>query len=284
MDGTLFRWGGSANVAFKTGAHRRHLILVGGLTDGLMFAPYVHPLARRLDSAKWSLVQTLLSSSHQGWGLASLDSDAEELLQLARCLGEEHGSQGIAIMGHSTGCQDAVRYALRWTEQRTRCSVSAVPPLLATVLQAPVSDREWLATQPQTASRLELAYFMLTSGRGEEVAFRANDIDGAAVSARRWWALAAKGGDDDMFSSDMEPSELFDQLRGLTSIPTLVVLSGADEYVPEHVDYQAVFTKMVEVIGDTVEVATLEAASHACSGQEESLASLVADFLCKNVE
>ena len=39
--------------------------MVGGLTDGLFATPYVRPLAQRLEQEQWSLVQTLLTSSHQ---------------------------------------------------------------------------------------------------------------------------------------------------------------------------------------------------------------------------
>lgn len=75
------------------GNHKRHVILVGGLTDGLFAVPYCKPLAYKLDDYSWGLVQPLLSSSHQGWGLASLDQDAAELNQLARHLKSHYGSQ-----------------------------------------------------------------------------------------------------------------------------------------------------------------------------------------------
>lgn len=207
--GTLFRYGtAAANVAFMTGRHPRHVVLIGGLTDGLLFAKYAQPLATRLEAQQWSLVQALLSSSHNSYGLSSLDQDADELHALAQHLKAEYGSQvgvgwvcvgwvwvevlvggvaqwhtaaasgtllpiaagmplgrtapqclhllprasplhhalcacqqGVVICGHSTGCQDAVRYA-----QRYRAS-GAAAPLLGVVLQAPVSDVEWLATQ-----------------------------------------------------------------------------------------------------------------------------------------
>lgn len=47
----------------------------------------------------------------QGWGLASLDQDASELHLLSQHLAQQHGSKGWVLMGHSTGCQDAVRCA-----------------------------------------------------------------------------------------------------------------------------------------------------------------------------
>lgn len=94
VQGTLFRYGSAAaNVAFMSGRHPRHVVLVGGLTDGLLFAGYCHPLAARLHAAGWSLVQALLSSCHTGYGLASLDQDADELHQLATHLRAEWGSQ-----------------------------------------------------------------------------------------------------------------------------------------------------------------------------------------------
>lgn len=88
----------------------------------------------------------------------------------------------------------------------------AWPPTTAVPAPPQVSDREWLATQPGTAERLAKAQGMLAAGQGEEVCFRALDIDGAAMTARRWNALAAVGGDDDYFSSDLTEAEL--RVRG----------------------------------------------------------------------
>jgi hypothetical protein len=74
MQGTLFKYGpGSAHVAFKspaTAKHARcsgqlHLVLLGGLTDGLLFAPYCEKLAAAAGDLGWSLVQAQLTSSYQ---------------------------------------------------------------------------------------------------------------------------------------------------------------------------------------------------------------------------
>jgi pimeloyl-ACP methyl ester carboxylesterase len=202
--GQLVRFGpAAANVAFISAPpQRKHLVFVGGLTDGLLATAYLQPLAPLLAERGFGLVQTLLSSSHTGWGLGSLDQDADELLLLTRHLRAAHSSAGVVMAGQSTGCQDAVRYAARCARDPSGAR------LLGVVLQAPVSDREWLATQPGTAARLALSQRMVDEGRGEEVAFRATDVDGAAVSARRWCSLAGKGGDDDMFSSDLGLAEM----------------------------------------------------------------------------
>lgn len=120
------------------------------------------------------MVQTLMRSSHTGWGLASLASDAEDLGLLARYLRSALGSQvcpgqprsasaaaaffvscvrgsarqasaalsspwpaplpshtqGIALLGHSTGCQDIVRFlAVHGRGQ------AGMPPVLGAVLE-----------------------------------------------------------------------------------------------------------------------------------------------------
>ena len=49
------------------------------------------------------------TTHNQGWGLSSLDQDAAELRQLSKALAEQHNSKAWVLMGHSTGCQDAVR-------------------------------------------------------------------------------------------------------------------------------------------------------------------------------
>lgn len=115
-----------------------------------------------------TLVQPTLTSALQGWGVSSLDQDAKDILQLTIFLKAEHSSQVLAaadfalcqysflkrccqtqffllqqnsshamqaviLVGHSTGCQDAVRYA-EMVEQKG----SDAAPLAGIVLQAPV--------------------------------------------------------------------------------------------------------------------------------------------------
>lgn len=76
MQGVLFKYGpASAHIAFKSttsqlrtassvtpAAQQRYLVVVGGLTDGLLFAPYCQQLAE-IDG--WTLVQAQLTSSYQ---------------------------------------------------------------------------------------------------------------------------------------------------------------------------------------------------------------------------
>ncbi len=244
--------------------------------------PYLPALAARLaardeGASHWVLVQPLLTSSHQGWGTGSLDRDADELLLLARCLRAEHASEGMVIVGHSTGCQDAARYAARHR------GAAAAAPLLGAVLQAPVSDREWLAAQPETASRLATSRALVAAGRGEEVAFVAADLDGAPVAARRWVALASDRGDEDLFSGDLTPEELraAGRLGGLAAgagVPTLALFSGADEYAAP-ASAAALRANMVATLGPALRVRVVEGAGHSLAGKEEAAAAAIVDFL-----
>ncbi|KAL4457642.1 hypothetical protein ABPG75_012507 [Micractinium tetrahymenae] len=306
MEGTLFRYGpAAANVAFMSGRHPRHVVLVGGLTDGLLFAKYCRPLAAKLEAARWSLVQALLSSSHAGYGTASLDQDAEELHQLACHLRAEYGSQGVVLVGHSTGCQDAVRYCQRYRgtsaagaagptavssaaagaanlgSVAAAAAAQAAPPLLGAVLQAPVSDVEWLATQPDTAERLAAARRLAAEGRGEEIAFRAFDVDGAPMAARRWLSLAEPGGDDDMFSRSLTDAQLAATYGPMAGLPTLLLLSGAEEYIPEGTaeQYRAMGARLAEAIGSSARLEVVEGALHALNGKEEEGAGAIARFV-----
>lgn len=192
--------------------------------------------------------------------------------------------QGMVIVGHSTGCQDAVRYAQRYrsapsggggnqapsvqqqqagaaaggpgegaaaapaaAEAAEAAAAAEAAPLLGIVLQAPVSDVECFGMQPSTAERIQRAAAMVKAGQGEDVAFRATDIDGAPMTARRWLSLACPGGDDDMFSCGLSDAQLAAIYGPLHGLPTLLLLSGADQYVPPEVDYPAMGHRLAQV-------------------------------------
>lgn len=70
-----------------------------------MATEYLEPLAAALDNEQWSLVQILLSSSYTGYGISSLQQDAMELDQLIHYLINKENSDGVVLLGHSTGCQ-----------------------------------------------------------------------------------------------------------------------------------------------------------------------------------
>lgn len=336
MQGTLFRYGpGPAQIAFRStntsstrtappasppagepGASAaaaarpeptRCLVLVAGLTEGLLALPYAGALAAAAAERGYSLVQAQLSSSYSGWGVGSLDADADDLLALSRCLRADHGCQGLVLMGHSTGAQDAVRFALRHggggggaSDGNAAAAAAAAgdaAPLEGVVLQAPVSDREWLeACHPAVIARLPDAEALVAEGRGGDVVMRApDDLGGAPVSASRLVALAKRLGDDDMWSSDLTDAELSSLLRHMAPWPVLLLQSGADECAPDAASIPALGERLMRAMSgggggggnggrETRPRAlrrhvVLYGAPHNAAGHEAALAAHVADFL-----
>lgn len=276
MQGALFRYapaqGGpsQAHVAFVTGNHRRHVILVGGLGDALLFAQYPVRLAEQLDAIGWSLVQPLLRSSLTGWGVASLDKDVQDMVLLTKHLKTAFNSERLVLAGHSTGCQDAVRYV---NQQHER-----VIPAHGVILQAPVSDREYLSMVGETEDRIHICKNMIKKGQGEDIAFR--DEDGTPVTARRFLSLATKGGDDDYFSSDFSREVLEGKLGAVASMPTLVLLSGSDECVPEAIDPQKTRHRFAAVLRHPLSKAeVIEGANHSLKGHEVEAVDAMIDFV-----
>lgn len=255
----------------------------GGLTDGFFGAPYLPALAAALADAGWSLVSALLRSSHSAWGYASLDQDAEDIEHLLTALGAR-GSAGCVLMGHSTGCQDTVRTAFR-LRQAGDDGAATRAPLLGAILQAPVSDREWLAHDPHTARRVAAAASAVCADLEKSIIFW-SDWDGAPVTALRTLALAAKGGDDDMFSSDLTDSELRRAMAPLSGVPTLVLASGADEYVPRAVDIPSLADRIAAAVvprggGEAV---VIDGAAHNCAGKEDEVVAAVVDFVSRRCQ
>jgi len=153
------------------------VIFIGGLTDGLLATDYLEPLSIALEVEKWSLVQPLLSSSYSGYGISSLEQDALELDQLISYLINKENSEGVILLGHSTGCQDIVHY------MRTNFACSKA--VSGVILQAPVSDREYRATLPETAEMIDLAAKMISEGRGMDLMPREANPD-APITAYRY--------------------------------------------------------------------------------------------------
>jgi pimeloyl-ACP methyl ester carboxylesterase len=253
---------------------RLHVVLLSGLTEGLLALPYAPLLAEKCAELGCALVQAQLRSSYDGWGRASLDGDADELALLLAWLSGRGGggggggdggmgggdggveakepssqAEGVVLVGHSTGCQIVARYCERLgrreaaiKEEReeggsgTVAEATPAPPppppplpplpsprLLAVVLQASVSDREYfLAAWPPEVceKRLQAARAAVSEGDPERVVA---EVEGAPVCARRLLALLERLGDDDMFSRDLSPEEM----RERTSVGWLLPREGA---------------------------------------------------------
>ncbi|KAG0580114.1 hypothetical protein KC19_4G147700 [Ceratodon purpureus] len=272
LEGTLFKYGSkSIQVAFKTGNYKQQVVFIGGLTDGFLATDYVEPLAKALEAEKWSLVQPLFTSSYTGFGTSSLKEDAIEIEQLLNYLIDQEDSEGFILVGHSTGCQDIVHY-LRTGGHCTRAVRGAI-------LQAPVSDREFRATLPETQPMLELAEKMIKEGKGEELMPRDASPE-APITANRFRSLSAYMGDDDLFSSDFSDAQLKARLGHMSRVPCQVIFSMADEYVPDHVDKVNLIKRLCEAMGGADKMA-IPWGNHSLSNRVEETVRAMLSFIKK---
>lgn len=270
LQGTLFRYGPApAQVAFRSGDFKVQVIFIGGLTDGLLATEYIEPLAQALEAEKWSLVQPLLSSSYVGFGTSSLKQDAIELDQLITYLINKEHSDGVMLLGHSTGCQDIVHY-MKMGSPYSRA-------VRGVILQAPVSDREYRATMPGTAAMIDLADDMVKAGRSMDLMPREASPE-APISAYRYHSLCAFMGDDDMFSSDLTDQQLRLRLGHMARLPCQVIFSMADEYVPDYVDKPALVQRLCNAMGGAEKV-EVQWGNHSLSNRVHEAVQAIVNFV-----
>lgn len=237
---------------FAPTGHKKVLIFVGGLLDGLLTVPYLVPLAKELDKIGYSLIQIQISSSHIGWGTGSLSRDSSEIAKLVNYLKSDKGGsrQVIGLMGHSTGCQNTIHY---FTKQPRNNRAAKYPEIDFGILQAPVSDRISAAenlTPEQLKESLELADSMISNGQSQEIMPQkfSKHFFNVPINAYRWKSLMAIRGDDDFFSPDLEDSD-FKSTFGSFNKPFLVLYSGDDEYVPKSLNKEELMKRWENVTG-----------------------------------
>lgn len=217
-------------------------VFIGGLFDGLFTLPYTPYLGNALDD--WSSVQCLLTSSYSYWGFSSLSRDAYEISKcisyMAAYKKRQTGSVGkVVLMGSSTGANDIMWYLTRGTAKARKQEY----PLNAVILQGPVSDQDyinWYAEENDLAALLEegrqKAKAWIAAGKPDEpMPLQYEDaIYASPLTAYRYYSLSTYGGDDDFFSVNTS-SAVRATTFGRINIPTLILWSGVDEYVPTYV-------------------------------------------------
>jgi len=255
--GRLFQYtnGGPSLIAFESSSQdelsvARKCILLGGLSDGPIPCPYTKLLEGKCHELGWSLVQPVLSSSYLGFGHGDLKRDTDEIAKLMTYLVCHHGAESFALVGHSTGCQNAVHFLASGDRD-------LVKMIKAVALQAPVSDRESISLTPgDHDASIQYARKLVADKNGDEMMPR--DAFWAPITASRYISLFDLGGDDDFFSSDLTQSQLSSRLghigrNGVESgLSLLAAFSGRDEYVPEHVinDYNSLMKRLVLAMND----------------------------------
>ncbi|KAK8643583.1 hypothetical protein V6N13_012871 [Hibiscus sabdariffa] len=312
--GVLFKYGPkSIQVAFKTGDYKQQVIFIGGLTDGFLATKYLEPLAIVLDNEKWSLVQLLMSSSYNGYGTSSLQQFCLKqvyvpclysvpccVTQTSRycspflrcsciiCLEGCHGARSAYQLSNQ---QRKFRGCGYWLSGYSalyahKCSLFPRSPcchFVALVIlpnlnvQAPVSDREYRATLPETAAMIDLASSMIKEGRGSDLMPKEADPC-APITAYRYNSLCAYMGDDDLFSSDLNDHQLRMRLGHMSNTPCQVIFSMDDEYVPEYVDKKALVERLCRAMGGAERV-EVEHGTHSLSNRVHEAVNAVIDFV-----
>jgi pimeloyl-ACP methyl ester carboxylesterase len=199
----------------------------------------------------FSLVEILLSSSYNGWGTCSLDTDVAEIAQCVSYFRDLRPGGKIVLLGHSTGSQDIMHYLVSEGNPR--------PKIDGGILQSGVSDREAFAQAipPNTYDQgIRVAREYIDDGRGEDClpsSITASTFPGP-VSAKRWMSLMSPGpehdGQDDYFSSDFDDIRLrgtFGKIGG-TGTPISILYGGNDEHVPESVDKEHLVSRWTKLI------------------------------------
>lgn len=228
------------------------ILWVGGLTDGLLTVPYPASIAASLPSS-WVLAEVLISSSYKGWGTSSLARDARELGDCVKYFKTLRPNKKVVLMGHSTGCQDAMEYVIGKDADNR-------PGLDGVILQGGVSDREaWEDSMKAGPERdaydalIQEAKGMVDRGLGKEVMQREGNTIvqeiGGPINAYRTFSILAKGGDDDYFSSDLS-DVFFASTFGKfpKSTPVCFLLGAEDPYIPATVDRVALVQRWTKII------------------------------------
>ncbi|KAL8838758.1 MAG: hypothetical protein Q9170_002007 [Blastenia crenularia] len=227
------------------------LLFVGGLNEGFLTTPYIQSLTASLPRS-YSFVEVLLSSSYSGWGHSSITQDVEEMAQCVEYFQSLRPHAKVVIMGNSTGCQDVLHYV---------SSVGSRPIVDGAILQAPVSDREAIQMiYPVEDYRRynAMAQQWVRDGKGDEMLPNQVSLPilGSRITANRWLSLASPGpehkGEDDMFSSDLEPGRFQATfgVAGRRGVAMMILFSGNDKFVPSTVDKEVLVARMEKAFVD----------------------------------
>lgn len=234
------------------------LIFNGGLFDHLTSIKYPYKLAKTLPP-NWRLAILNLSSSRSGWATTDLDADVAEIARAAAYFKQVRPHGKLVFMGHSTGCQDGMHYAVT-AAMRPEKDLTRFDGI---ILQAPASDREAMTldtTDEASASAVRAANSeaesMLKAGKGLDclpLELSGVIFGTTPVTAKRWWSLASPDhrGQDDYFSSDLDDERLmasFGRMHAGSRLPPCIIYGANDEYVDKRVDKQALLQRWSEFV------------------------------------
>ncbi|KAB5580415.1 hypothetical protein GE09DRAFT_1082095 [Coniochaeta sp. 2T2.1] len=196
---------------------------------------------------------------------------------------DKFGGDGVKVvlMGHSTGSQCVLHYLSQPNPLRTKHAFDAElehverPAVDGAIMQAPVSDREailWVLQhgfKGRSSAEVKAVWDKLGT-LAKEIAAKGESSSAVdeilplwmtsyiypadtPISARRFLSLfspdsPAAPGEDDMFSSDLADEQFtrtFGMVkdRGLLRHKLMVLMSGADQAVPDWIDKEALLDR-----------------------------------------
>ncbi|KAL6797922.1 DUF1749 domain-containing protein [Trichoderma sp. SZMC 28012] len=294
------------------------ILFVGGLGDGLATTSYTADIVRALQPTEWSFFTLNLTSSYQAWGLGHLDRDTDEIAQCIRYIksykNAKYGHSKLILMGHSTGSQCVIHYLSKPNphtfEPPFDPELQHVERLAldGAIMQAAVSDREaiqWVLHHGiggRSPSQVKAVYeklaamakeaavsdpssdTMLPISMTSQIGYPAN----TPLSSRRFLSLTSpespkSPSDDDLFSSDLTDEQLgktFGMInqRGLLKHKLMVLLSGADQSVPDWINKEELLARWKKAtnLNSSVEIwdeehsGLIPGASHALSNDDQA--------------
>lgn len=244
------------------------LLFVGGFYDSFLNPQYVADLAALFPATQpqpWRVMHVQLSSAGRQWGTIHLDRDIAEIGMAIDYLRHElfhDGALDVVLMGHSTGCQDIMRY-LTAPNPLTPLGKRR-PKIQGAILQAPVSDRDnflhELENSPTLASPVSKINGIISQTPSSEHKNTVLPLNlttplfgPAPVCIQRYLSQTSPDSPahpsvEDFFSHDLSDDTLqatFGRIgtcgllasnRDPNTSELLVLMSDSDEYVPSHVD------------------------------------------------
>lgn len=272
----------------SSGSHAppKHVLLfVGGLFDTFNLPQYVTDLAALFplhSTQEWRVMHIQLSSQGRSWGIFDIDRDIEEIAICINFLRDKlfkNSGLDVVLMGHSTGCQDVMRYLTAPNPLNDR--KPARPVIQGAILQAPVSDRDAMNHTIEEGPEAKKAYDSIMKTVDATPEHQRRDVvlplnlmrpllGLVPVSIARFLSLAspespANPSVEDFFSSDLSDSTLRktfgvigrnrmlnrptgDGARDVQSL--LVLMSDSDGNVSGKTSQKALLTRWKEVTRD----------------------------------
>lgn len=166
--------------------------------------------------------------------------DSIELDKLIDYLIYNYHATDIYLLGHSTGCQDIIKYL------KTGDNTGIIRGCF---LQGPVSDREsgMFLEKEKINYYVPIAKELIENNKSDELMPR--NAEYIPITAYRYYSLYGVNGDDDYFSSDLS-DEKFIELYQHIKVPIIFIESENDQFIPpsvnklQHIQRMASFIPM----------------------------------------